>query len=206
MNNIASRRPQPEEFAETLSASVYQRDQVEKVDGECALAVLRGQLHWICELTGHLSTGQIDRIHAPYSWTIRQVLAHCLDAERVFGYRMMRIAAGDSTPLPGWDENAYADSRFGLGNFTNLTSELVALRQSNLWLLQRIVPQAWDRSAEVSGNRMTVRAIAWLTAGHLQHHFQIIEERCETKVARTPPPMMPPQEPAKASTETPMSS
>ncbi len=181
MNRIASRRPTPAEFT-----SDYHRQLIDQVQGDCVLTVLDQQLFWLCELASNLSTEQIDKIHAPFGWTIRQVIEHCADAERVFGYRMLRLAAGDATPLPGWDENAYAANRFGLGIFGQIISEIGSLRQANLLLLRRIVPNAWDRSAEVDQGRISVRAIAWVAAGHLQHHLQIVEQRCGVQVPRTP--------------------
>ncbi|MGI9470008.1 MAG: DinB family protein [Rubripirellula sp.] len=180
MTRIASRRPGSGEFS-----AEYHKKLIDLVPGECLMEVFEDQLYWTCELASHLSTEQIDKIHPPYEWTIRQVVEHCVDAERVFGYRMLRISAGDETSLPGWDENAYADSRFGLGNFSGLVAELGFLRQANLQLLRRIVPRAWDRAAEVDGGRMTVRGIGWIAAGHLHHHFSIIEKRCGLSVQRT---------------------
>lgn len=180
MNRIASRRPNEDEFS-----APYHGQLIEQIHGDCVLTVLDRQLFWLCELASHLSTEQHDKIHPPYGWTIRQVFEHCADAERVFGYRMLRLAAGDETSLPGWDENEYAASRFGLGTFSGLVSEIGYLRQSNLVLLRRIVPRAWDRSGTVDGGRISVRAIAWLTAGHLQHHLQIVEKRCGIQVARS---------------------
>lgn len=177
MNRIASRRPAQNDFT-----SDYHRQLIDSVQGDCVLKVLDRQLFWLCELASHLSTDQIDKIHPPYGWTIRQVVEHCADAERIFGYRMLRIAAGDGTSLPGWNENDYAAARFGLGTFSGLVTELGLLRQANLNLLRRIVPLAWDRSAEVDGNRITVRGLAWVTAGHLQHHLRIIERRCGVAV------------------------
>lgn len=172
MNRIASRRPESNEYS-----SDYHRELIQRVHGECVLEVLECQLPWLSELASHLSTEQIDKIHPPYGWTLRQVFEHCADAERVFGYRMLRLAAGDDTSLPGFDENRYADGRFGLGTFAGLVSELELLRQANLLLLRRIVPAAWDRAAEVDGGRVTVRAVAWVTAGHLRHHLAIVEKR-----------------------------
>lgn len=176
-----SRRPTADEV--TVD---YHRDLIARVEGDCVETVLRDQLFWMCELAGSLSAEQIDRVHAPYRWTVRQVIEHCVVAERVFGYRMLRIAAGDETPLAGFDENAYVDARFGLGNLSHLVSELGHLRQSNLMLLMRIVPKAWNRIAIVSGHSMSVRAIAWVAAGHLHHHFEIIEKRCDVQVKRKP--------------------
>lgn len=174
-----SRRPSDQD----LSID-YHRDLAARVPGECVLDCLRGQLWWMCELGGCLSSELVDKVHSPYTWTVRQVIEHCVDAERVFGDRMMRIAAGDITDLPAWDENAYAASRFGLGNIGHLISELGALRQANLLLLQRIKPVAWNRVGVVDGNPVTPRGIAWIAAGHLQHHFEIIEKRCDVNPAR----------------------
>ncbi len=176
---LASRRP-----AESDLAVAYQRDLVQRVEGDCAITVLHEQMYWLCELASSISTLQVDSVHAPYTWTIRQVFEHCADAERVFGYRMLRIAAGDKTNLPSWDENAYADSRFGLGNFTHIVTELGALRQSNVTLLRRIIPSCWDQTGFVDENETSLRTIAWITAGHLQHHLEIIEKRCAISVQR----------------------
>ncbi len=178
---IASRRP-----ADTEYIADYHRALINNVPGDCVMEVLDTQIFWLGELSSRLSTEQVDKIHRPYGWTIRQVTEHCADAERVFGYRMLRLAAGDETTLPGWDENQYADARFGLGNFGQIIDEIVSLRTANLLLLRRIIPQAWDRSAEVDGVRVTVRAIAWIAAGHLQHHLQIVEKRCGITAQRKP--------------------
>lgn len=158
---------------------------MDRVEGECVLKVLSDQLYWMCELGGSLSAELVDRVHSPYAWTVRQVVEHCADAERIFGDRMLRIAAGDSTNLPSWDENAYADARFGLGNLSHLISELGSLRQANLMLLGRIIPAAWNRVGNVDSQPITPRGIAWLAAGHVQHHFEIIEKRCEISPQRT---------------------
>lgn len=182
MNQNASRRPTRSEYT-----AEYHDLLIKKVAGDCASKVLDEQLHWLCELASRLSTEQVDKIHPPYSWTIRQVFEHCANAERVFGYRMLRLAAGDQTSLPNWDENMYADSRFGLGNFGQIIREIGSLRSANVLLLRRLVPQAWDRSGEVAGGPVTVRAIAWIAAGHLAHHLEIVEKRCGVAVDRKPP-------------------
>lgn len=181
MKRTASRRPDADEY--TLD---HDRDLVNACEGECAIQVASGQLYWVDQLGTNLCTEQVDKMHPQFGWTIRQVFEHCADAERVYGYRMLRIAAGDTTSLAGWDQNAYAEGRFGLGNFTGLIQEIVALRQANLLLLRRIVPAAWDRATVISGGRITLRAVAWLTSAHLHHHLQIVEQRCGLSVQRTP--------------------
>ena len=168
-----SRRPDADEFS--LEGH---RDLIARVAGGCVLEVLNGQLFWLNKIANSLSTEQVDRLHPPYQWTVRQVVEHCCDAERIFGARMLRIAAGDRTELASWDENAYAASRFGLGNFGHLVSELTHLRQANVLLLRRLTPRCWDHRGSVNGQPISVRALAWVAAGHLQHHLQIVEQRC----------------------------
>ncbi len=180
---VASRRPLPAEYGPLD----YYSNTIAAVQGDDVMPILRDQLYWLCELGSVISTEMTDHVHSPYQWTIRQVFDHCADAERVFGYRAMRIAAGDTTELPPWDENAYADARFGLGGTLGmLIEEWGALRRSNYILLRRIEPAAWDRTAKANGVLLSVRAIAWLMAAHLQHHLQIIEQRVGVTVQRGP--------------------
>ncbi|MEM1067423.1 MAG: DinB family protein [Planctomycetota bacterium] len=181
MKRLRSRRPDRSEYC-----SDYQKDLIDLVEGDDVLPVLEQQQFWICELVSHLSVEQIDKLHSPYTWTIRQVFEHLVDAERVFGYRILRGAAGDTTPLSSWDEDAYADSRFGLGNFTTIVGELTSQRDANHKLLQRLIPPCWDRQVTVDGVPITVRAMAWLCAGHIHHHLLIVEKRCKVQVPRTP--------------------
>lgn len=167
-----SRRCEPTEMS-----SEYHRMMLERTPGVDVLRVLLEQRAWLASIAAAISTDQVDTIHAPYRWTIRQVLSHIAEGERVFGYRILRIAAGDPTPLPGWDENAYAAARYGLGNFDNLVDEIDLLRQANLRLLKRLSPICWDRVGSVSGHQVSVRALAWLTAAHLRHHLKIVQQR-----------------------------
>lgn len=182
---VASRRPEPDEYGPTD----YYAQTIAAVGGDDVMPILRNQMYWLCELGSSISTDQTDRLHPPYTWTIRQVFEHCADAERVFGYRAMRIAAGDPTELPPWDENAYAQSRFGLGGtFSMIVEEWGALRRANYILLRRIEPAAWDRRTIANQVSLSVRAIAWLMAAHLQHHLQIVEQRLGIAVQRAPSP------------------
>ncbi|MDG2220039.1 MAG: DinB family protein [Rubripirellula sp.] len=181
MKRLRGRRPERSEY--TVE---YQHGLISLLDGDDVMPILSQQQYWLCELASHLSVEQIDKVHAPYTWTIRQVFEHVADAERVFGYRILRAAAGDETPVSTWDENEYARRRFGLGTFTTIVSEVGALRNANLCLLQRLVPSCWEHYATVDDQSITVRAMAWLCAGHLHHHLQIVEQRCGVSVQRLP--------------------
>ncbi|MEM6468680.1 MAG: DinB family protein [Planctomycetota bacterium] len=175
-----SRRPSEDEYE-----SEYHAGLIERVEGDCAIEALTDQLYWICELASSLSTEQLDRLHSPYKWTVRQVFEHCTNTERLFGYRMMCLADGTAPDLPDWDENASAESRFGLGNFSKLIAELGDLRKSNLLFLERLSPRCWDHIGTASGHRVSVRTIAWLAAGHLLHHLEIVENRCSVTAKRS---------------------
>ena len=181
--NIASRRPDPTEYGH----AEYYTQLISAVEGEDVLSVLSNQIYWLRQLGATISAEQTDRVHAPYRWTIRQVFEHGADAERVFGYRAMSIASGDTAELAPWDENAYADARFGLGGtFAMLIDEWESLRRANCILLRRIEPAAWDRSAIANRMPVSVRAIAWMMAAHQQHHLGIVEQRLGIMVPRKP--------------------
>jgi hypothetical protein len=116
--------------------------------------------------------------HPPYTWSVKQVVGHVTDAERIFGYRALRFARGDSTPLPGFDENPYAlvaeSDRFPL---SDLVSEFEAVRRSSLWLFRNLPAAAWSRSGEANGSAVSVRALPFIIIGHGRHHTAILRRR-----------------------------
>ncbi len=118
------------------------------------------------------------RLHPPFTWTVRQVVGHLTDAERVFGYRALRFARGDTTPLPGFDENTYAAaadvSRVPLAD---LAAEFESLRRSHVYLFGRLAPADWDRRGEANGQAVSVRALAYIMVGHERHHAAILRRR-----------------------------
>ncbi|MCR9293825.1 MAG: DinB family protein [bacterium] len=121
---------------------------------------------------------QFEVIHPPYGWRIRTVLEHCCDAERVFGYRALRFAAGDKTDLPGWDENHYATCGYGDAPSKEfLAAEFGGLRAANLALFGRLRPEAFDEIGTADGRKVSVRTLAWLMAGHWLHHEAILRKR-----------------------------
>jgi uncharacterized damage-inducible protein DinB len=116
--------------------------------------------------------------YAEGKWTIREVLGHMIDAERIFSYRGLRIARGDATPLPGFDETDYvrtagSDSR----TIASLGHELAVVRESTVQLFQSLPTDAWVRRGVASGKEISVRAIAYIVAGHPIHHLRILRER-----------------------------
>jgi hypothetical protein len=116
--------------------------------------------------------------HPPYTWSIKEVVGHLIDCERVFGYRALRFARGDTTPLPGFEENDYArEGDFDRIQLSDLVSEFEALRRSHVGLYRNLPAAAWDRAGEANGNRVTVRALAFILVGHVRHHMAIVRKR-----------------------------
>jgi len=113
-------------------------------------------------------------------WSIREMLGHLIDTERIFVYRALHIARGGTAPLPGFDQDDYAaaagsDAR----KLSDLRDEFRALRESTIRFFASLPDDAWARMGVVSGNDTSVRAIAHIIVGHTQHHLQVLAERYE---------------------------
>lgn len=111
-------------------------------------------------------------------WSVREVVGHLIDAERVFSYRALCIARGDTTPLPGFDENSYIlASGYEAVPVTDLATQLDQLRLSNVAFFRALADEAWTRRGTANDNAVSVRAIAFMLAGHELHHLAILRER-----------------------------
>ena len=119
-----------------------------------------------------------DFAYAPGKWTIKEVIGHMCDVERVMSYRALRFARGDATPLPAFDENEWApEGRFGERSLSSLIDELGIVRKSTVALFDGIPQTAWPRKGTASGNPLSVRAVACIIAGHERHHREILQTR-----------------------------
>ena len=122
-----------------------------------------------------------DRPHhryAPGKWTVRQVLGHMSDTERIFGYRSLSIARGDAAPLPGVEQDEWmANTDFDACTLEDLLAGFQAVRTSNLYLLDSFTPIAWERRGVASGHTVTVRALAYMLLGHERAHLEVLRER-----------------------------
>ena len=151
---------------------------VSNVAEEDVLPILGDQIAELSRLLERVPAERETYRYAPGKWSIREVIGHLGDAERVFGYRAFCISRGDQTPLPGFDENVYVE-RSGSDErpLAELVSELASLRESNLALLRRLDADAWTQVGTANGNPVSVRALAYIMAGHLRHHLKILRER-----------------------------
>lgn len=116
--------------------------------------------------------------YAEGKWSVKDVLLHVADAERVFGYRALRIARNDQTDLPGFDENLFVKNAGAAGRrLGDLADELEAIRRATLALLRPLDDEAMARRGTANGKPITARAIAWIIAGHAEHHEKVLRER-----------------------------
>ncbi len=116
--------------------------------------------------------------YAEGKWSVREVVGHLADAERIFGYRLLRIGRGDETPLPGFDENTYVPAgAFEQRDFGDVLEEWVAVRNATLALVRGLPAAAWTRSGTSNGRRITAAALAYVTYGHIEHHMRLFTER-----------------------------
>ena len=148
------------------------------VPEEDILPVLQDQLVTTVSWWRTFPESAAHAVHAPYTWELRQSLHHIADAERIFGYRLLRIARRDQTPLQGFAENPYADTTLELTcTLADIITEFACLRQANLIVLRSLPTIAWDRWGTASDARVTVRGLAYILAGHVRHHDAALRKR-----------------------------
>lgn len=123
------------------------------------------------EETGHFRYGE-DK------WTIKEVLGHMADTERVMSYRLLRVGRGDKTPLAGFDENLYVENaKTNRLSIQTILADFVAIRRATITLIQNMPEEAWENIGNANNMPVTTRAIAYIIAGHAIHHKKIITER-----------------------------
>ena len=148
------------------------------------VAVLIDQTSVIETLAAAITPEQEVFRYAPGKWSVRQMFGHLADAERIFGYRALCIARGQTEPLPQFDENLFVETAdFDLRPVAELADELLLLRHASLSMLQPLPEAAWKRTCVVSGAATSVSAVAWVMAGHFRHHRRILEDRYGISVA-----------------------
>ena len=116
--------------------------------------------------------------YAPGKWSIREVLGHMIDAERIFAYRALRFARADQTPLPGFEQDEFvANGPHDACRMSDLIDEFITVRHATVSMFQNLQPEAWTRAGQASGNRMSVRAAAYVIAGHELHHMAVLRNQ-----------------------------
>jgi len=172
MSTILIPRPRADEHID------YYARYIAKVPEGDLISMLREQAVETMNLLQDLPPAKADYAYAPGKWTIKQVVGHITDAERVFGYRALRFARQDSTELPGFDENAYVDhANFNERTLIDLLDELQVVRASTIQFAKNLDPAAYERRGSANGNQISVRALLYIIAGHERHHVELLRER-----------------------------
>ena len=168
-------RPQPTEFAQFYAGYVG------KVPDSGPIGMLQDQIVALDKI-GALPDDTGNHRYAEGKWSVKELLGHVSDAERVFSYRLTRIARADRTPLAGFDENAWAQTApHGRRKLRDVVDELIAVRRSTLALINSLDQPTLDNIGVANNNPVSARAICWILAGHSQHHLNILGERYGVK-------------------------
>ena len=174
----APSRPGASEYAPYYGTSV-----AAVPDGDL-FATLSRQVDELATLVAPLDDARARSRYAPGKWSIKEVLGHIADTERVFAYRMLRIARGDTTPLASFDQDAYiptakSDERA----LRDLVDEIRSVRSATLTLAKSLGDEEWARAGTASGKPVSARALAYIIAGHMRHHTGILRDRYLTAPA-----------------------
>jgi hypothetical protein len=166
------KRPEAGEYAE------FYANYISKVPGTDVLGVLEAQRLQML----HLFAGRSERDgsfrYGAGKWTVKEILGHITDTERIFTYRALRIGRGDETPLPGFEQDDFVrNGGFAARGLANLAEEFGAVRSASIALFRSFDEKAWSRRGVASEKAVTVRALGFITAGHQIHHRMILEER-----------------------------
>ena len=142
------------------------------------MSVLEGQADDVRLQTRAFIPKREEFRYAPGKWSVRQVLGHVTDAERVFGFRAFCFSRGDENALPGFEQDDYvARASFDRCSLADLVKEFGQLREANLTVLRRLDDTAWRRMGTASGKPVSVRALAYIMAGHVRHHLHVLSTR-----------------------------
>jgi len=169
---MTQKRPQKGDYAE------YFEKYIALVPSGDFLELLKEQEKDLLGTLSPLTEEQGDFRYAPEKWSIKEVIGHINDAERIFSYRLLRIARGDQTPLPSFEQDPYIKAgNFAARTLKDLLEEFSLIRESTIGLVRSMDDAAWLRRGVASQREITATAIAFIIAGHVQHHRNVLEER-----------------------------
>jgi hypothetical protein len=178
MMNEAIGRPDTTEY---LS---YYGNYISLVPDGDILAVLESQMEDTARFLGTIPESQASFRYAPDKWSIKELVGHLIDGERVFAYRALRFARDDKTPLPGFEQDDYVrNGAFDNCRLSDLASELKSVRQATLFLFKHLDRDAWTRRGVANDSEVSVRAIAHIIAGHELHHREVLRTKYLSSVS-----------------------
>jgi len=165
-------RPEATEYAP------YYEQYIRLVPDGDIVTILDSQLESTLSLLGKLPETKASSAYAPGKWTIKEVLGHIIDTERIFTYRSLCIGRNDKTPLPGFEQDDYvAGTHFNARPLASVLEELTAVRRAGVHLLKHFTEEEWLRRGSANQKEITTRALAYNIAGHERHHVNILKVR-----------------------------
>ncbi len=172
MSSSLRARPDATEYAS------FYASYVDRVPAGDVVALLRADGRELISVIGGIPESRGGHRYADQKWSVRELIGHIIDTERIFSYRARRIARGDATPLPGYEQNDYvrtagSDTR----TLADLAEEVEAVRDATARLLASFPEEAWMRRGVASDREVSVRALAYITAGHARHHLAVLREQ-----------------------------
>jgi hypothetical protein len=172
MATVAIARPGPDEYAH------FYNTYVSIVPAGEVTEILAGQMKGLLALLSEIGEAGADYRYAPDKWSVKQAVGHVIDAERVFTYRALCFSRADAGPLRSFDQNLYVNNGPSEhASLAQLAEEFEAVRQATVCLFRGLRSEDWDKAGIASDHRITVRALAYVTAGHELHHSRILAER-----------------------------
>lgn len=165
-------RPSSSEFAP------YYGKYIEMITQNHPLGALEASFQEATEFLASIPVEKADYRYAEGKWTVKELLQHCIDTERIMAYRALSFARNEIKPLPGFDENAYAGvADVSSRTLQDMTSEFLQVKQSDISLYRSFKTEDLLRQGTMSGGPASVRALGFIIAGHQRHHFNILGER-----------------------------
>jgi len=151
---------------------------VKLVPEDDILSVIEQQSSETQKLMASLDEERAAYRYAEGKWSVKQVIGHVTDSERIFAYRLLCIARGEKNSLPGFDENAYMrEANFDSWRLGDLAESYALVRRSNIVLFRNLADEAWERRGKANNHEITVRALAYVLAGHERHHLNVLRDR-----------------------------
>lgn len=156
----------------------YYNSYIDLVRENDILFTLDEQMNFTYAFLLTIAEKKADHAYAEGKWTIKEIIGHLIDSERVFAYRATRFARKDKTDLPGFEENDYvSNADFASRSLADLAEELLLLRKSNMYLFNSFTDEMMSRTGTANGGEISVEAILYVIAGHQKHHIKAINDR-----------------------------
>ena len=156
----------------------YYEGYIKLVSGQNILRKLKNQLNEVDDFLAEIPAEKHDYAYADSKWTVKEVVAHLIDTERVMAYRAMRFSRNDFTPLPGFDQDFYMQNvDVSKRSFSDLVDELLLMRQANLYFFKSLTEEDYKKKGVASEREVSVGALLFIMAGHIEHHFNVLKAK-----------------------------